>query len=233
VAGPSWAGQAARIAWKDLHIEGRSREVLYTMGFMAALVVLVFSFAFISGQEAAVGPDAIAGILWVAVLFSGTVALSRSFDRERESEAIRSLLLSPVPRSAIYAGKLAATAAVMFLVELLLTFLLAALFSAVLWPHALWLGLLLLLGTIGFASVGVIFSAALLRARSRDALLGALLFPIVIPVLLAASRATAYLLDPATPALDPAVFWTRFLAALDVVFVVVGLWSFEPVVMGD
>jgi ABC-type transport system involved in cytochrome c biogenesis, permease component len=233
VARPSWAGQAARIAWKDLHIEGRSREVLYTMGFMAALVVLVFSFAFISGQEATVGPDAIAGILWVAVLFSGTVALSRSFDRERESEAIRSLLLSPVPRSAIYAGKLAATAAIMFLVELLLTPLLAALFSAVFWPHALWLGLLLLLGTIGFASVGVIFSAALLRARSRDALLGALLFPIVIPVLLAASRATAYLLDPAAPDLDPALFWTRFLAALDVVFVVVGLWSFEPVVMGD
>jgi heme exporter protein B len=233
VARRSWVSQAARIAWKDLHIEGRSREVLYTMGFMAALVVLVFSFAFISGQEDTVGPDAVAGILWVAVLFSGTVALSRTFDRERESEAIRSLLLSPVPRSAIYAGKLAATAAVMFLVELLLAPLLAALFTAAIWPHALWLGLLLLLGTVGFCSVGVIFSAALLRARSRDALLGALLFPIVIPVLLAASRATAYLLDPAAPDLDPALFWTRFLAALDVVFVVVGLWTFEPVVTGD
>ena len=233
MARASWISQAARIAWKDLHIEGRSREVLYTMGFMAALVVLVFSFAFISGQEGTVAPDAVAGILWVAVLFSGTVALSRTFDRERESEAIRSLLLSPVPRSAIYAGKLAASAAIMFLVEVLLAPLLAALFSAAIWPHALWLGLLLGLGTIGFCSVGVIFSAALLRARSRDALLGALLFPIVIPVLLAASRATAYLLDPAVPDLDPALFWTRFLAALDVVFVVVGLWSFEPVVMGE
>jgi heme exporter protein B len=233
VARPNWASQAARVAWKDLHIEGRSREVLYTMGFMAALVVLVFSFAFISGQEVTVGPDAVAGILWVAVLFSGTVALSRIFDRERESEAIRSLLLSPVPRSAIYAGKLAATAVIMFLVELLLTPLLAELFSAAIGPHALWLGLLLFLGTVGFCSVGVIFSAALLRARSRDALLGALLFPIVIPVLLAASRATATLLDPAAPDLDPAMFWTRFLVALDVVFVVVGLWSFEPVVMGE
>jgi heme exporter protein B len=233
VAKPSWIFQAARIAWKDLHIEGRSREVLYTMGFLAALVVLVFSFAFISGQEDTVGPDAVAGILWVAVLFSGTVALSRTFDRERESEAIRSLLLSPVPRSAIYAGKLVATAAIMFLVELLLAPLLGALFSAAIWPHALWLALLLALGTVGFCAVGVIFSAALLRARSRDALLGALLFPIVIPVLLAASRATAYLLDPAAPDLDPAVFWTRFLAALDVVFVVVGLWTFEPVVTGE
>jgi heme exporter protein B len=233
VARPSWISQAARIAWKDLHIEGRSREVVYTMGFLAALVVLVFSFAFISGQEVTVGPNVIAGILWVAVLFSGTVALSRSFDRERESEAIRSLLLSPVPRSAIYMGKLAATAAVMLFVELLLAPLLAALFSAAIVPHALWLGLLLLLGTIGFCAVGVIFSAALLRSRSRDALLGALLFPIVIPVLLAASRATACLLDPSVADLDSAFFWTRFLAALDVVFVVVGLWSFEPVVIGD
>jgi heme exporter protein B len=233
VASPSWFAHARLVAGKDLRIEGRSREVLYTMGFMAALVVLVFSFAFISGQEATIGPDAVAGILWVAVLFSGTVALSRTFDRERESEAIRSLLLSPAPRSAIYAGKLVATAAIMFLVELLLVPLLAVLFSANIGAHALWLGLLLLLGTIGFCAVGVIFSAALLRSRSRDALLSALLFPIVIPVLLAASRATAYLLDPTAASLDPALFWTRFLVALDVVFVVIGLWSFEPVVTGE
>src|SRR5512142_54168 len=74
-----WLAQAARVAAKDLHIEGRSREVLYTMGFLAGIVVLVFSFAFISGQEATVGPGVVAGILWVAVLFAGTVALSRTF----------------------------------------------------------------------------------------------------------------------------------------------------------
>jgi heme exporter protein B len=224
---------ATLVAQKDLRIEGRSREVLYTMGFLATLLVLVFSFAFIAGQEVSIGADGIAGILWVAVLFSGTVALSRTFDRERESEAIRSLLLSPVPRSAIYVGKLCATAAIMFLVQALLLPLLAVLFSAAIGAHLLWLALLLFLGTVGFCAVGVIFSAALLRSRSRDALLGALLFPIVIPVLLAASRATAYLLDPNVPSLDPALFWTRFLVALDVIFVVIGLWAFEPVVSGE
>jgi heme exporter protein B len=111
--------------------------------------------------------------------------------------------------------------------------LLAVLFSASLGAHLLWLMLLLLLGTLGFCAVGVIFSAALLRSRSRDALLGALLYPIVIPVLLAASRGTAYLLDPSAPSLDPAMFWTRFLVTLDVVFVVIGLWAFEPVVSGE
>lgn len=233
VNAPGWLAQTFHIARKDLAIEGRSREVVYTMGFLATLVVLVFSFAFISGTENTVSPATVAGILWVAVLFSGTVALSRTFDREREGEAIRSLLLSPAPRSAIYVGKLVATAAIMLGVELVLCPLLAVLFSAGIGAHALWLALILLLGTLGFAAVGVIFSAALLRSRSRDALLGALLFPIVVPVLLAASRATAYLLDPAVPDGGPAAFWTQFLAGMDVLFVLVGLWSFEPVVTGE
>ena len=83
------------------------------------------------------------------------------------------------------------------------------------------------------AATGVVFSAALLRSRSREALLGALLFPIVIPVLLAASRATACLFDPLAPDLEPVSFWTRFLLATDVIYIALGLWVFEPVVSGD
>jgi len=124
VARASWISQAARIAWKDLHIEGRSREVLYTMGFMPRWWCWCFLSPSFPGKKTRlarrgrrhpVGRDPVLG-------HGGPVA---HVDRERESEAIRSLLLSPVPRSAIYAGKLAATAAVMFLVELLLAPLLA------------------------------------------------------------------------------------------------------------
>jgi heme exporter protein B len=203
------------------------------MGFLATLVVLVFSFAFVAGQDAHLAPGTIAGILWVAVLFSGTVALARTFDREREGEAIRSLLLSPVPRSAIYVGKLAATACLMFIVELVVTPLTGVFFSAPVWSHGPWLALQLLLGTLGFAAAGVVFSAALLRSRSRDALLGALLFPVVVPVLMAGARGTTVLLDIDAPDLGSAVFWTRFLAAVDVVFIAVGLWAFEPVAVGE
>jgi heme exporter protein B len=78
-----------------------------------------------------------------------------------------------------------------------------------------------------------VFSAALLRSRNREALLGALLFPIVIPVLLAASRATACLFDPLTPDLEPAAFWVRFLLATDVIYILLGLWLFEPVVSSE
>jgi heme exporter protein B len=99
--------------------------------------------------------------------------------------------------------------------------------------HPGWLALVLALGTLGFAATGVVFSAALLRARSRDALLGALLFPIVIPVLLAASRATACMFDPLAPDFEPVTFWVRFLLATDVIYVSLGLWVFEPVVAGE
>jgi heme exporter protein B len=221
------------VAAKDLRIEGRSREVLYTMGFSAALVVLVFSFAMANATDPAQGPITAAGVLWAATLFTGTVALSRVLDRERENESIRSLLLSPAPRAAIYLGKLIATAALMVVVEALLAVLVGVLFSAAVFDHPIRLGLILVLGTLGFASCGVVFSAALLRARSRDALLSALLFPIVIPVLLAASRATACLFDPLAPDFEPVWFWTRFLLATDVIYISLGLWVFEPVVAGD
>jgi heme exporter protein B len=221
------------VAGKDLRIEGRSREVLYTMGFSAALVVLVFSFAMANVTDPAQGPITAAGVLWAATLFTGTVALSRVLDRERENESIRSLLLSPTPRAAIYLGKLIATATLMLAVEVLLSVLVGVLFSAAVFTHPLWLATILVLGTLGFAACGVVFSAALLRARSRDALLGALMFPIVIPVLLAASRATACLFDPLSPDLEPVAFWARFLLATDVIYISLGLWLFEPVVAGD
>jgi heme exporter protein B len=221
------------VAAKDLRIEGRSREVLYTMAFSAALVVLVFSFAMANATDPAQGPITAAGVLWAATLFTGTVALSRVLDRERENESIRSLLLTPAPRPAIYLGKLIATVTLMLAVELLLAVAVGVLFSAAVFTHPVWLASVMVLGTIGFASCGVVFSAALLRARSRDALLGALLFPIVIPVLLAASRATACLFDPLSPDLEPVGFWTRFLLATDVIYISLGLWLFEPVVTGE
>ncbi len=232
-ASPGWWAQAAQIARKDLRLEWRSREVLFTMTFLATLVVLIFSFAFIAGDDSSLSPSVTAGILWVAVLFSGTVGLSRTFDREREGEAIRSLLLSPVPRSAIYAGKVVATTVLMFMVELIVTPLAAVFFSTTISTHAAWLALLLLLGTIGFAAVGVVFSAGLLRSRSRDVLLSVMLFPIVAPVVMAGARGTSLLLDPATPDMGGALLWTQVLAVAAVVFVTVGLWAFEPVATGE
>lgn len=224
---------AVLIAAKDLRIEWESREIIATMAFFAALVVLVFAFAFVSPGGEFLGPPVTAGILWVTVLFSGTIALARTFDREREGEAIRALLLSPAPRSAIYAGKMAGVIILMLIVEAIATALVGLFFSAALGAHGAWIALLLFLGTIGYAAVGTVFSGAMLRAKSRDALLASLLFPLILPILMAGVRATSMLLDPATPSLAGVVFWTRFLAVVDVIFIIIGLYAFEPVVAGD
>jgi heme exporter protein B len=228
---PSFLLQAARIAAKDLAIEWKSREILATSAFLAVVVVLVFSFAFVVGGTPP-SPPVTAGILWVAIIISGTVGLGRTFDRERDGEAIRALLLSPVPRTAIYAGKLVATMVLMLVVEFLVTVLVALFFSAEVGARAGRIALLLGLGTLGFAAVGCVFSAALLRSKSRDVLLSTLLYPIVVPILIAGARGTAQLLDP-SPDLDGAVFWTQFLVSVDVIFLIVGFWAFEPIIAGD
>jgi heme exporter protein B len=229
----SFLGDVLAITSKDLRIEWRSREIVYTTLFLAGLICLVFAFAFISGEDTSPEPGVTAGILWVSILFSGTVALGRTFDRERENESIRSLLMSPLPRSAIYLGKLLGTLVLMSLVELVVALLAALLFQADLTLHTLHLALLLLLGTVGFASAGVVLSAALLRAQSRDTLLASLLYPIVVPIFLAGAQGTSQLLDPELPSLQGAMFWTQFLVATDIIFIVVGLWAFEAVATGE
>lgn len=229
---PSFLSQVARIAAKDLQIEWRSREIVATMSFLAVVVVLIFSFAFVVG-DARPAPAVTAGILWIAVIVSGTVGLGRTFDREREGEAIRSLLLSPAPRGAIYLGKLVATVTLMLVVETVLTLLCGFLFAGGVLQNIGKVALLLALGTVGFSAVGCVFSAALLRSRSRDVLLSTLLYPIVVPIVIAGARGSSQLLDPISPDLDGALFWTQFLIAVDVIFVTVGLWAFEPVAAGD
>jgi heme exporter protein B len=232
VASPSFLSQLLRVAAKDLRIEWRSREIVYTMSFLAVVVVLIFSFAFIVGN-ARPAPEVTAGILWIAVIVSGTIGLGRTFDREREAEAIRSLLLSPAPRAAIYLGKLVATVTLMLAVELVLVVLCGFLFSAGIAQQAGRIALLLGLGTVGFAAAGCVFSAALLRSRSRDVLLSTLLYPIVVPIVIAGARGTAQVLDPVSPDFDGALFWIQFLFALDAIFVTVGLWAFEPIATGE
>ena len=231
-AAPSFLRQAARIAAKDLRIEWRSKEILSTMTFLAVVFVLIFSFAFVVGDARPPAPVT-SGILWIALVVSGTVGLGRTFDRERDGEAIRSLLLTPTSRAAIYLGKLAATVTLMLLVEVVLTFLAGLLFSNRVAPELVPVATLLVLGTIGFAAVGCVFSAALLRARSRDVLLSSLLYPIIIPIVIAGARGTAQLIDPVSPDFEGARFWTQFLVAVDVIFVTLGLWAFEPVVTGE
>ncbi len=114
---------AATLAWKDLRVEYRSREILITMIFFAVMVVLMFSFAFTTGDDAARAAALAPGFLFIAVLFAGTLGLSRAFDRERDADTMRGLLLAPVPRASIFAGKAIAIVVFMLVVHLAVLFL--------------------------------------------------------------------------------------------------------------
>jgi heme exporter protein CcmB len=218
-----------RTAWlvlrKDVAIEARSWEVLTTTLFFAAACVLVFAFALVKEGQAVA--DAAAGILWIAIAFSGTLALGRTFERERYSETLRALLLAPAPRPALYLGKLLGMLVLLATAEALLVPMVALLFQAALFSRPLLMAGLLAGGTIGFAAVGTLFAAMLVRARSRDVLLPILLYPITIPVIIAGVRGTVALLGE-TPDEATATMWLGILAAFDVVFVTLALWTFEP-----
>ena len=214
------------IARKDLLVEARSRELAYTTLFFAMACVLVFAFAFV--REGEPMDDAAAGILWVAVAFSGTVALGRAFERERQADTLRALLLAPTERAAVYLGKLAGLLVLMLGVELIIVPVVGLLFAAPIGRAPLLLGALLVTGTIGFAGVGTMFAAMLVRAHSRDVMLPVLLYPIAVPVIIAGVRGTAAIFA-ADPNLDAARAWLSLLVFFDAVFVMLALWTFAPV----
>jgi heme exporter protein CcmB len=221
----SLLGTAWLITRKDLLIEFRSREIVYTTLFFAAACVLVFAFSFVKEGVAAEG--AAAGILWISIAFSGTLALGRTFERERQNDTLRALMLTPAPRPAVYIGKLAGVLVLLAVVEAMVTPLVALMFDAPVLDHPLLLTAVIAAGTIGFAAVGTLFAAMLVRTRSRDVLLPILLYPITIPVIIAGVRGTAALFQ-AEVDLPMVRLWLSMLVCFDVVFVTLALWTFEP-----
>ena len=217
---------AAMVAWKDLRIELRTREILSTTVFFAVMLVLVCSFAFVE-KVASIG-DLASAILWISVAFSGTLGLGRAFDRELHGQTMRALLLAPAERGSIFLGKAAGVAVVMLVVEAVVVPLLGFLFGAPVDHEPLVLICVLVLVTIGFAVVGSVFAGMLLPTRARDVLLAVTLYPVVTPALIAGIKGTAALW---TELLPEAYFWIKFLVVYDAIFLAVSLWSFESLVV--
>jgi len=215
------------ITRKDLLVEARTRDILFTTIFFALACVLVFAFGFV--REGKPVTDAAAGIIWIAIAFSGTLALGRAFERERQGETLRALLIAPIDRPALYVGKLVGILILLAAVELVVVPLVALMFQAALFDHALLMFGLLAAGTLGYAAVGTLFAAMLVRARSRDVMLPVLLYPITVPVIIAGVRGTAALLQPEAGGEPMARAWLAMLVFFDVVFITLALWTFEPV----
>jgi len=217
-----------RAAWlvlrKDLRIELRTGEVVVTTGLFATLVTLLGSLSFFvdEGSARLVAP----GVLWVSVAFSGVLTMGRSWARERDNDAFRGLFLSPVPRAAIYLGKLLGTLVFLAVVELVLVLEVGLLFNLELLQIVGPLGLLLALGTIGFAAAGNLFAAMGVRTSARDLVLAVALFPVIAPALLCGVVGTRELFAGAP--LQEISGWLQILVAFDVTFLTAGLLLFEP-----
>ncbi len=210
---------------KDLQIEARSGEVVITTGLFALLIAVLTSLSFYT--DPATSHRIAAGVLWIAIAFAGVLAMGRSWSRERDNDTIRGLLLSPIPRASIYLGKLLGSLVFLFVVEAMLTLVVALLFNLDLGRAVMPLSLLLVLGSVGFAATGNLFAAMGVRTRARDMLLAVVVFPIVAPALLCGVVATRELLVNGATLSDLAG-WIRILLAFDLAFVTAGIYLFEP-----
>ena len=189
----------------------------------SVLVLVIFNFTLDLSTDEAL--ELGAGFLWVAFAFAGILSLNRSFALEREEGCSYGIALAPVDRGAVYIGKLLANVIFMFVTELIVLPLFAIFFNVGIGAHFGLLVLILFLGSLGFASVGTMFSAIASHTRMREVMLPVLLLPITIPVLLAAVETTAFALG----ARDSASFWFKLLVVYDLVFVVVCFMTFDYV----
>jgi heme exporter protein B len=209
---------------KDLRIELRSGEILITTGFFSLLVAVLTSLSFYLDDVTSrrVAP----GVLWISIAFSGVLAMGRSWARERDHDVMRGLLLSPLPRAALFLGKMLGIFAFLSLVELLLVPIIALLYQLDLLDVWLPIAALVTLGTIGFSAAGTLFAAMGVRTRTKELVLSVVLFPLVSPALLAGVVATREVLGGAS--LSEVFDWLRVLLAFDLVFVVLGALLFGP-----
>lgn len=212
------------IVWKDLAAELRSRELFSAMMVFSLLVIIIFNFAL--ELDITTRKSVTSGVLWVTFAFAGTLGLNRSLSMEKEQGCLDGLLLAPVDRSAIYFGKAISNLAFMFIVEAIVLPVYSFLYSVNLFNAALVA--IILLGSIGYVAVGTLLASMSVQARTRDVLLPILLFPIVLPVLIAAVKASGGVLAGADAStIAP---WINLLIVYDVVFVSAAFMGFEYIV---
>lgn len=214
------------IVWKDLTTERRSKAGFNAVAFLGILILLLFGFAL--GPDAEALRTAAAGALWLAILFAGVLAFNRSYQLELDGAALEPLLLYPAPRWTIFAGKFLANLLFVLMLEAIVVPVAIILFqvkSAAGWAPASGV---MVLGSIGFVALGTFYASMASRSRAREVLLPLLLFPMLIPVLLASSEASSSLL--AGNPMQDAGAWVKLLVAFDVIFLVASFMAFDHVI---
>jgi len=209
---------------KDITAEWRSRELFTAMLVFALLVILIFNFAM--ELDAKARASVTSGILWVTFAFAGTLGLNRSMATEKDRGCLDGLLLAPVDRAAIYFGKSIGNLVFMLIVEIIVLPIYSVLYNTNLFKPGLLL--VILLGSIGYVAVGTLLSTMAVQTRTRDILLPILSFPLTIPVLIAAVKASSGFLQGMK--INEIINWINLLVVYDVIFIAVSFMIFDYVV---
>lgn len=207
------ARAASIILRKEIRAEMRTRELLQTTITFVVIVVVLFSFAFTptAAEARRYGP----GLLWIALLFAGSLMLNPSFAKEQSNDTIYALRMAPISPFSIYLGKMVANLLFLAITIAILLPVFAVLYNVSIWPVIGRLLIVLFLGAFGLAVTGTVFSAVATQARMREVLVPLLLLPVLIPLLIAAVEATAELF--AAPAVLDRT-WIMVLVAFDIIY---------------
>ena len=223
------------VVWKDTVIEGRTKAAFNAMAFFAGLVLLVFAFA-LGPDTPGFGPSGQTllqyvspGLLWVAIMLTAVLALGRSFQVEMENGAMEGLRLYPGDRRSIGIGKMLSNLVLLLAMELLIVPIGAILYNLDLWAKLPALAGVLLLATLGLTAVGTFYAALTANLRAREVMLPLLLFPVMVPVVLGAVKATNLIINGSLM-VDELGWWIRLLIVFDIVFVTVCVLTFEYVI---
>jgi heme exporter protein B len=220
----SYLRALSAVIWKDLAAELRSRELVGAMLVFALLVILIFNFAL--ELDVRTRGTITSGVLWVTFAFAGTLGLNRSMAIEKDRGCLDGLLLAPVDRSAIYFGKMLGNMAFMLIVEAIVLPIYSILYNVNLFEPGLLI--VILLGSLGYVTVGTLLSSMAVQARTRDILLPILLFPVLLPVMIAAVKASTGILQNFE--WEEIKTWLNILIVYDVIFIAVAFMVFDFVV---
>lgn len=219
-------GRIRAIAWKDLTAERRSKAGFYSVAALGITILVLFGFAL--GPDTRALRDAAVGALWLAVFFAGVLTFNRSYQVELDGGALDTLLLYGGGRWTIFTGKLLANLAFVMMMLVIVLIVGAVLFQVQVpaqWPT---LVAVLALGVIGLVTLGTFYAAMASRSRAREVLLPLLLFPMMVPVLLAAIQASKALFG--ADLMQESGAWMRLLVAYDLVFLIITHLAFEYVI---
>jgi heme exporter protein B len=213
------------VTWKDLAAEFRSRELISAMLVFSFLVILIFNFAL--ELDPKTRASVTAGVLWVTFAFAGTLGLNRSMAVEKDRGCLDGLLLAPVDRSAIYFGKAISNLVFMLMVEVIVLPMYWVLYNTQNLFNPGLIGVILL-GSVGYIAVGTLLASMAVQTRTRDVLLPILLFPVVVPILIASVKASGAFLQAAP--LNEIAPWLNLLIVYDVIFISAAFMMFDYVV---